>query len=86
MVMDEINRCSQLIIGKSCWTGKRVSNFGVVAQNLRARRIDQGLNKEIRCRVLDSPRRRQSSCDLMQQRVWTREPWNKIERTTDPIR
>ena len=86
MVMDEIDRCSQLIIGKSWWTGKRVSNFGIVAQNLRTRRVDQGLNREIRRRVLDSRRGRQSSCDLMQQRVWTREPWNKIERTTDPIR
>ena len=86
MVMDEIDRCSQLIIRKSWWTRKRVSNFGVVAQNLRTRRVDQGLNEEIRCRVLDSRRRRQSSCDLMQQRVWPGEPWNKFERTTDPIR
>ena len=85
MVMDEIDRRSQLIIRKSRWTGKRVSNFGIVAQNLRTCRVDQGLNEEIRCRVLDSRRGRQSSCDLMQQRVWTREPWNKIERTTDPI-
>jgi hypothetical protein len=86
MLMDEIDRGSQLIIGKSWWTGKWVSDFGVVAQNLRSRRVDQGLNEEIRCRVLDSRRGRQSSCDLMQQRVWTREPRNKIERTTDPIR
>jgi hypothetical protein len=53
---------------------------------IHSRRVDQGLNKEIRCRVLDSLRCRQRSCDLMQQKVWPREPWNEIERTTDPIR
>jgi hypothetical protein len=86
MVMDEIDRCSQLIIGKSWWTGKRVSNFGVVAQNSRTRRVDQGLNEQIRFRILDSRRRRKSGGDFVQQRVWSGESWYKIERTTDPIR
>jgi hypothetical protein len=69
MVMDEIDRCSQLIVRKSWWTGKRVSNFGVVAQNSPTRRVDQGLNEEIRRQVLDSRRRRQSGGDFVQQRV-----------------
>ena len=45
MVIDVVDRHTQLIVGKSWWTGKRVSDFGVVAQNLRSRRVDQGLNK-----------------------------------------
>ena len=84
MVMDKIDRRSQLIIGKSWWTGKRVSYFGVVATICAPAALTKVSIKEIRRRVLDSRRGRQSSCDLMQQRVWTREPWNKIEWTTDP--
>ena len=60
MVMDVINRDTQLIVGDSRWTGKRVSDFGVVAQNSRTRRVDQGLSKEVRCRILDLRRRRKS--------------------------
>jgi hypothetical protein len=53
MVMDVIYRRTQLIVGEPWWIGKRVSDFGVVAQNSRTRRVDQGLSKEVRCRILD---------------------------------
>jgi hypothetical protein len=46
MVMDVVDRSTQLIVGESRWAQKRVSDFGVVAQNSRTRRVDQGLNKE----------------------------------------
>jgi len=45
MVVDVIDRRTQLIVGESWWAGKQVSDFGVVAQNSRTRRVDQGLNK-----------------------------------------
>src|SRR6516165_3814379 len=48
--------------------------------------IDQGLNKEIHRRILDSRRRRKSGGDFVQQRVWSRESWYKVTRTADPIR
>jgi hypothetical protein len=86
MVMDVIDRGTQLIVGESWWTGKRVSDFRVVVQNSRTRRVEQGLNKEVRCRVVDSRRRRKSGGDLVQERVWCRKSWYKVERTPDPTR
>jgi hypothetical protein len=56
MILDVIDRRPQLIVSESAWSGKRESDFRVVAQNSRTRRIEQSLNKEIRCRVLDSRR------------------------------
>src|SRR5258708_18512782 len=84
MVMDVIDRCTQLIVGESWWTGKPIPDFRVVAQNSRTRRVEQGLSKEIRCRVLDARRRRKRCGDFVQERVWRRKCWYKVERSTDP--
>src|SRR5260221_10418349 len=86
MVMDVIDHRTQSIVGESRLTGKRVSNFGVVAQNSRTRCVDQGLGKEVRCRILDLRRGGKSGGDFVQQRVWGCESRYKVERTTDSIR
>src|SRR5260221_263484 len=86
MVVDVIDRRAQLIVGKPWWTRKWVSDFGVLVQNSRTRRVEQGFSKELRCRVLDSRGSRKSGGDFVQERVRCRKGWYKVERTTDPIR
>ncbi len=58
--LDVVDRRTQLIVGESRRSGKRVSDFRVVAQNSHARRVEQALSKEVRCRILESRRRRKS--------------------------
>ena len=53
MIMDVIDRPSQLIVGESGRPGQPVSDLRVGMQNSRASSVEQTLNKKVSCRVLD---------------------------------
>ena len=85
MIMDVIDRPSNLTVSQSRWAGQPVSELRVRVQNSRAAGVEQALNKKVCCRVLDARCRSQGGGDLMQERIWCCESWDKVERTADPI-